>query len=60
MRTWIKWAVVLVSPASSKSFVTVFVNTPATRLIDHMDDPSTNMLSIWIRLTAGNLFTPYV
>jgi hypothetical protein len=34
------------------------METPVTRLIDRMDDPSTSMERIWTRVWRGSLFMP--
>ena len=39
-------------PASIRSLVTVLIDTPATRLIDRMDDPSQRRLRIWTRVSS--------
>ena len=36
------------------------METPATRLTERMDMPSTSMLMIWTRLAVGSLFMPLI
>ena len=42
-------------PASTSSAETVLMDTSATRLMDRMEDPSTSMERIWMRLARGSL-----
>src|SRR5712692_1370824 len=43
-------------PASISSLVTVLRETPVTRVIARMDDPSQSIERIWTRLARGSLF----
>jgi hypothetical protein len=38
------------------SLVTVLIDTPTTREIDRMEEPSTSMERIWTRFARGSLF----
>lgn len=44
------------SPASSNSFVTVLIDTSATRDTARMEEPSTSIERIWARFSRGSLF----
>src|SRR5580704_5314032 len=54
-RTFSSWKAAQISPASSRSFETVLIDTSYTREIDRMDDPSQSMERIWIRVAIGSL-----
>lgn len=36
------------------------IDTSMTRLIDRMDEPSTSMARIWVRVLMGSLFLPFL
>ena len=39
-----------------QQLLTVLIDTPTTREIDRMDEPSQSMARIWMRLASGSLF----
>ena len=43
-------------PGIHNSLVTVLMLTPATRLMDRMELPSTSMERIWTRVSRGKRF----
>lgn len=45
-------------PASISSLETVLIDTPVTREIDRMDDPSQSIWRIWTLVCRGSLFMP--
>src|SRR5262249_21382317 len=56
LRTALSRKVAHVIPASTKSLVTVLIETPATHEIERRDEPSTSRVRIWTRFSNGSLF----
>lgn len=44
--------------ASARSLEIVLIETPTTRDTERIDEPSTSMLRIWVRVAFGSLFMP--
>lgn len=59
-RTAASWKAAQALPASTRSLLTVLMETPVIREIARMDVPSQSMARIWARSLAGNLFMPVI